>query len=482
MAVFVTVVAATAVFVGRSWRPGVVSPDGSAPLPTATGAPFKIFIPFDEARPMLDRLAAHAPVEFQSKSVAERARAWPGWTSRHDAAIRARLDRGDEDSVVNFWLYGTSFTRLPRATQREFERRGGGEAISRILEGRLNDLLAVVATSGANERLRFVRQVLARRGIDHATPEGRARAWDYLDGVRARMAAEEISYRQAMESVQQSEVDRKRTEYARLYATRGLSSDTGMAVGIGLERMLAALAADGHLATQSVRRVGIVGPGLDFTDKAEGYDFYPPQCIQPFALIDSLSRLNLANLADLVVTTLDISTRVTGHLESARDRASRGEAYVIHLPLDRDGPLRQWQPSVVQYWQRFGEQIGETVAGIAPPTDLENVRVRAVRIRPEVVRAVRPRDLNVVVERLDPGRQDQSFDLVIATNILVYYDAFEQALAVANISSMLRSGGFLITSDVVSPFAPMDTTAVRTVTVERDRQGTKDELFAYQRH
>jgi chemotaxis methyl-accepting protein methylase len=93
-----------------------------------------------------------------------------------------------------------------------------------------------------------------------------------------------------------------------------------------------------------------------------------------------------------------------------------------------------------------------------------------------------PRDLNVVVERLEPLPDNQRFDLVVATNILVYYDAFEQALALGNISSMLRPGGFLITSDVVSPVAPMDTTAARTTTVERDRQGTRDVLFAYERH
>jgi hypothetical protein len=474
------IVAAVVLVIGRAWRHGTARPEPGPAAPPAGVVSFKASIPFGDAKAAFDRFPAHVPAELQSKVSSEVERAWPEWTSRRDAAIRARLDRGDEDSVVNLWLYGVTFTRLPRATQAEVETHGGDD-VSRILEGRLTDLLAAVVAPGANERLRFVRHVLARRGIDPATPAGRARAWDYLDGIRARMAAEEISYRKAMESVRESDVDRKRTVYARLYVDRGLSSDTGMPVGFGLERMLADLAANGPIAPESVRRVGIVGPGLDFTDKAEGYDFYPPQSIQPFALIDSLRRLNLASADDLIVTTLDISARVTGHLEDARDRASRGEAYVLHLPLDRDRPSRQWHPSLVQYWEQFGDRIGEAAAGITP-AGLESVRVRTVRVRPELVRAIRPRDLNVVVERLDPGREDQRFDLVVATNILVYYDPFEQALALANISSMLRPGGFLITSDVVSPVAPMDATAARLVTVERDRQGTKDTLFAYQRH
>jgi SAM-dependent methyltransferase len=296
------------------------------------------------------------------------------------------------------------------------------------------------------------------------------------------MAAEENSYRQAMESVRRSDADRQRAVYARLYESRGLSSDTGMAVGFGLERMLADLAESGPIAPGTVRRVAIVGPGLDFTDKAEGYDFYPPQCIQPFALLDSLKRLGLASPTDLLLTTLDISARVTGHLEDARERAGRSEPYQLHLPLDSDGPLRQWQPALVRYWQQFGDRIGTPVPDVAPPADLDGVRIRAVRIPADVVRTIRPRDLNVVVERLTLPGEDDRFDLVVATNILVYYDPFEQALALANISSMLRPGGFLITSDVVSPAAPMDTTAVRTVTVERDRQDTKDMLFAYRRH
>jgi hypothetical protein len=43
-------------------------------------------------------------------------------------------------------------------------------------------------------------------------------------------------------------------------------------------------------------------------DKAQGYDFYPVQMIQPFAVADSLRRLGASQRP--VVTTLDISKRV----------------------------------------------------------------------------------------------------------------------------------------------------------------------------
>jgi hypothetical protein len=35
----------------------------------------------------------------------------------------------------------------------------------------------------------------------------------------------------------------------------------------------------------------VIGPGLDVADKQDGFDFYPQQTLQPFALVDSLRRL-----------------------------------------------------------------------------------------------------------------------------------------------------------------------------------------------
>ena len=40
----------------------------------------------------------------------------------------------------------------------------------------------------------------------------------------------------------------------------------------------------------SITRVAVIGPGLDFADKGYGYDFYPVQTLQPFAIYDSLIR------------------------------------------------------------------------------------------------------------------------------------------------------------------------------------------------
>ena len=222
----------------------------------------------------------------------------------------------------------------------------------------------------------------------------------------------------------------------------------------------------------------MIGPGLDFTNKAEGYDFYPLQTIQPFALADSLVRTGLATAADLRMTTFDLSPRVNQHLETARDRALQGTPYDLQLPLDADDSTHHWTPELVSYWQHFGERIGSSIQALAPPAP--GLRVRAIRIPPDVMKYVAPRDLNIVVQRL-AGSEPPAFDLVVATNILVYYDAFEQGLALANVASLLRPGGYFVTNYVVYPTPPMEARPTVTVPVFFDRQRNGDTLLCYAR-
>jgi hypothetical protein len=63
----------------------------------------------------------------------------------------------------------------------------------------------------------------------------------------------------------------------------------------------------------------------------------------------------------------------------------------------------------------------------------------------------------------------------------VYYDAFDQALALANIAKMLRPGGFFLTNYPVSPSAPMEATASLTVPVFFDKQNNGDTIYCYRR-
>ena len=56
-----------------------------------------------------------------------------------------------------------------------------------------------------------------------------------------------------------------------------------------------------------------------------------------------------------------------------------------------------------------------------------DLKIRAVRIRPAIVSLVTPEDVNIVLQRIELPAQE-GFDLIVATNIFVYYDLFEQSL------------------------------------------------------
>src|SRR5262249_36521068 len=157
----------------------------------------------------------------------------------------------------------------------------------------------------------------------------------------------------------------------------------------------------------------------------------PVQTLQPFTSIDSLLRLGLAgSLSELQVMTLDISPRVNNHIQAIRNRARSGVPYVLRLPTD---PGTEWTADLMAYWKRIGDRIGlETL--LPKPTDMnKGLGLRAIEVHPEVQARVTPVDFNVVTEKWT----GQPFDLVIATNVLVYYDKLDQALAFARIEAML---------------------------------------------
>ncbi len=219
---------------------------------------------------------------------------------------------------------------------------------------------------------------------------------------------------------------------ANAFSTRGVSLDTTILPNYAIDAALRDLKTDGLL--RSVTRAAIVGPGLDFIDKESGFDYYPLQTLQPFAVHDSLTRLELST--NPRITILDISPRVLSHIASLRTR----DSYTIQLPRNASAP---WTPAALEYWRTFGPA---PVDPIPTPASLTNVETRAVRFAAPAVRALDSADLNIVSQRLDLNAAEK-FDLVVATNILVYYDPFEQALALANIAAMLKPGGFLLTND-----------------------------------
>ena len=96
---------------------------------------------------------------MRSKTPAERESAWPDWVAGRDRDIRARLALGDEDSVFNLTLFGTTFTNQRPLTERDIADTASGRAMPDIVRLRIRDLIHGLASPGTNERLDFARAV-----------------------------------------------------------------------------------------------------------------------------------------------------------------------------------------------------------------------------------------------------------------------------------------------------------------------------------
>jgi SAM-dependent methyltransferase len=377
-----------------------------------------------QARPVFEALGEPLPAPAE----------WPSWIAARDRDTRARVAEGDETSIVHWLLFGTSFTDEPRVTSRQLETKN----IADVVAARLDDFERALAQPGSSERLQFARKVLGNTPV-------RTRLLAMLDRV---MKEGETHTRLAEEARTLGDPSLEFAERSRMYRARGLSSDTSLKVNFAIEQALRGLTPvlvrGSDPKRRPVRRVAIIGPGLDFSDKQEGYDFYAPQTIQPFALQDSLIRLGLADPDALEVTAFDLSPRVIAHAEYAVARARGGQSYTIHLPLDAD---IAWMPDFLDYWQRFGNSIGGAVPVTVPPR-VGSLKLRAVSVRPPFAARIEMSDLNVTAQHLALADAER-FDLIVGTNVFLYYDRLQQGLAMVNASTMLKPGGLLLSNNAL---------------------------------
>jgi hypothetical protein len=432
-----------------------------------------------DALPVLHALGDRVPEPLRVSLLTEAT--WSKWVARRDADIRSRLDKGDEDSLVNLMLYGTTFTRQPRATPEDLATAEKKRADD-VMRDRLIDLATAIESPGRDERLQFARHVVERHGLTVGS-QSRGQTRTYLEQLRSRVLAETKRYVNRLSPVAFASDAERHESSATVYRDRGLSSDTSLRVNFALDQALAALRDRRQLARPVMNRVAVIGPGLDFIDKAQGYDFYPVQMIQPFAIADSLLRLGLATRPS--VTAFDISPRILAHVRQMHQRATRNEPYRLNLVLEQDTRTAQTEPGLIEYWERFGAQIGAPIPADVPNAFATRVRARAIVVRPRVVLDVTGKELDVVVGRV-ASVSDGAFDAIVATNVLVYYDAFEQALAVANMANMLARGGVLLTNQPVPLPAAAGLSATLIASVDFDHVITAagshqrgDSIYAY---
>src|SRR6266568_3447881 len=341
------------------------------------------FLRFEEAAETLKLFADAGLSGGDFKDAA----AWNDWVRGRDAEVRGRIDQGVEDSISNLILYGASYTNLSRLQSAESAASETGE-LTAAARARVHALAVALPNAAHNERLRFVREFLERKGIAEESVEAK------LEENLRRLIAEQRAYQEKLKESEKAE-DPAAMLLARgtLYQERGLSVDTSLLPNYAVEDTLRAMLRKGAIQPGGIHRILVIGPGLDFTDKRDGYDFYPLQTIQPFAMLEAVARLGLGKAEGIAVVTADLNAAVNAHVARLAERGRAGQPYTVQLP-------------------RFAAQV-------------------------------RGFDMNVVTQTMDV-REGQGFDLVIATNVLVYYDLFQQALAMGSIAHMMNHGGIFL--------------------------------------
>jgi len=322
-----------------------------------------------------------------------------GWIRQRDAEVRGRIGRGLEDSISALVLTGSSFTAVPKIANAGDAVNAAGD-LTPAARSRVQAFVQAVDEQD-QERLALVREFLGRQRI----PDEEVRA--FVIGIVRRFALEQAGFQ------------RKHAQGPpRLDG--GIGTETSPLAGYAIEDSLAYLKSRGAIPAH-VRRIAVIGPGVDFTGPAG--DALPPQSIQPFAVLESVLRLGLAQPAEVEITVFDLNPCVLMHLKALPARLRSGR-YVLQLPPQA---AAGWNAGAAAYWQHFGDLIGKPV-------------------KPQFAARILAEELNIVTQTHE-APAGQGFDLVVATNVLLYYNPLEQAMALTNIAQMLASGGILLANN-----------------------------------
>lgn len=431
------------------------------------------YIPFSQAEPVLNAYLPSLPSDLKpfGKLSADE---WSNWARQQDKNVRGRLEQGQDDALTNLLRLGTSFTKQPRITGDLLEQYGKSNSVNDIADKRADDLIAALMAPHLSPDMLEMRNLLQKRGYRLTMNSERQRLKGYLLGNLGRLRTD------IMRADAQAKVNRNQ---ALIY--RGISTDSTLFPDYLLDEHLQRMLHQRLLKPGSIHRIAIVGPGMEYVNEDSGTDIYPPQVTQPFAVIDTLARLGLADPDHIEVLTFDISPRVNSHINRARKAASAGGTYTIHL---LSTPPANANKSYVSGFVGYCEGLGKAIAAplqpkpVTVPSEMKDtVCNRAITIRPAIVNEVVPFDMDVIFQTMELPA-DKQFDLIIATNVLDYYGDLDQSLARMNLGSMLKPGGFLLTTESLPDTEPKKlASSVKTVLAVALTPKTEDYMYTYVR-
>jgi hypothetical protein len=412
-----------------------------------------------------------APIVSRLEAAGLSAAAFSAYVEQTHRENQRRVREGDLDHLVFYLLQSR-----PLATVPPIEPALSAKTLVEGMDGTtrkafLDDGLAHGARTPADvtARIAALLRTLEKPGADARLLYFKALIESAFSERNQRQEGLTREYFRAMRFVYEKEFVAQRAStpasaVAELYRTRGLSTDTaveaGFVVNLGLE-IIKSLKAD-----RQIRRVLIVGPGLDLAPRT-GFRDTPPESYQPWAVLDALIETGLARPGDLEVTAADINPRVIDHLRRTRNAPPR--LSLVTDIAEKDGVT--FSQEYREYFADLGTHLSTPPAHVRAVEDDEGRLRKSVQVSAVLARVLRPESLDIVTERLTgPG-----FDLVIATNILPYFDDRQLGLAAANISAMLVPGGVFLhnearpilgdlTTALGLPFEQSRRTVIATVT------------------
>ncbi len=276
------------------------------------------------------------------------AASWDAWIRARDREIRGCIDRGIEDSIANLILFGTSYCRLPPIPGAAQSVNTRGELTPAALE-RIHALTLALRQPGGNERVRFVRDFLQRKEV------AGNKVKVYLMQILQRLFHDEADYEVTLRVAGASgDPEAVFLGRATIFKDRGLSFDTSLEPDFGVDTMLKQMLQKGLISRNTIRRIAVIGHGVGFADKRLGLDFYPIQTLQPFAILETASRLGLGKAEAIRVLACDLNPAVLAHVSHLQAQARRGHSYVVQLPRD---PRNGWDSDLLR--------IGGTLAKLS---------------------------------------------------------------------------------------------------------------------
>jgi hypothetical protein len=372
--------------------------------------------------------------------------AFPGFLDKLNRAHAQRVREGDLDHLVFYLLQSTHFTRQP-PIEPALSAKDAHTDPSRIapaVRSRIAALVHALDSRDSDPRLAYFRVLLNMNAADRREREA-VLGREYQRVMRFLYEKEFVAQR----------APRPAEAVAELYRARGLSTDTAVEAGyvvyLGLG-VVKSLEPD-----RRIRRVLIVGPGLDLAPRTGFIEAGPPESYQPWTVIDALFALGLSRADDLEVVGADINPRVVQHLRRARAEPPR----LTLVSGIRESPTLSVTEEYRDYFTRLGRAIATGKEGAV--SDVTGHLRKTISVGPSAARVLSAETLDVVTESLDAP----PFDLVIATNILPYFDDAELMLAMGNVARMLAPGGVFLHNEA-RPLM-IEVTAALGMPVEQSR-------------